>query len=744
MSTKFVEKINFGIRKSRLPVIIQAESSECGLACLGMIANYYNYNIDLATLRGRYSISQKGVNLRQLLDISKQMNLASRSLRLELEELDQLRLPCILHWDFNHFVVLESVKGKKCVIHDPAVGKRTLAFPEVSKSFTGVAVELWPDEGFKEKDERRVVRWRDLIGKITGLASSFFLVLVLALAMEILGLISPLFTQWTIDHVIVSGDRSLLSTLIIGFAIMTVVQQIISLVRAWTMMYITTSLSVQWQAGVFRHLTRLPMEYFYKRHLGDIVSRFGAVSSIQNSLSSAFFVAVLDGLVTIVTLIMMFLYSVKLTLICIGFILVYILMRVIWYRPLRAASEEQIIHGAKQQSHFLETVRGIRTIKLFQRQNDRSDDWLSLLINQINTGVRAQKLQIYYQQVNGSLMAIENVLLLWLGATMIMDQEFTVGILMAFNSYKGQFAGRVSSLVDKVFELKMLSIQTERLADIVLTKPEDDGENNTFILPSKAPTIEFRNVTFQYSEMEPFVLNGVSFFINSGESVALAGQSGCGKTTITQILSGSLFPISGEVLIDGVNLKDIGVNNFRQFSATVLQDDVLFAGSILDNITFFDHNNDLEWARECARMAAIDADIMQMPMQYNTLVGDMGLALSGGQKQRLLLARALYKRPLLLILDEATSHLDVNLEEQVNKAVSRLNMTRVIVAHRPQTLAMVERILIVDKGMIAREATPEELFKDVPGMAMSPQTKTADSVTPPATGGGLFGPPPTN
>lgn len=756
MSKNFVDKINFGLFKSqRLPSIIQAESAECGLACLGMIANYHNYQVDLATLRGRYSISQKGVNLRQLLDISKRMNLASRSLRLELDELSQLRLPCIMHWEFSHFVVLKSVNGNKCVIHDPAVGVRTLTLDEVSKSFTGVAIELWPDEGFKPREEKQNIRWRDLIGKITGLKTSFMQVLALALAMEVLGLIAPLFTQWTIDYVIVSADKSLLSTLLIGYVIMMVVQQGISFIRAWVMLYITTSLSVQWQAGVFKHLTRLPMEYFQKRHLGDIVSRFGAVGAIQGSLSSAFFVAILDGLVTVITLIMMLIYSVKLSVICFGIMFLYIIGRILWYRPLRNASEEQIIHGAKQQSHFLETIRGIRTIKLFQRQNDRSDDWLSLLVNQINSGVRAQKLQIWYQQLNGVLFGVENIVILGLGASMIMDQEFTVGVLMAFNSYKGQFSGRISSLVDKFFELKMLSIQTERLADIVLTEPEKDNEDEAIVLPNKAPEIEFRNVCFQYSEHEPMVLNNLSFKVNAGEALALAGQSGCGKTTITQLLSASLAPTSGDILINGINLKELGANRFRQFSATVLQDDVLFAGSILDNITFFDHKNDIEWARECAKMASIDTDIMQMPMQYNTLVGDMGLALSGGQKQRLLLARALYKRPLVLILDEATSHLDVQLEQSVNEAVKKLSVTRVIVAHRPHTLAMVDRILLVHNGAIKEELDPAKVFaENVPEQApadapVAPVTPApaAPAATPtqPSTGtvpgSALFGPP---
>lgn len=707
----FVKKINFGLTSQRLPVLIQTESAECGLACLAMIAGYYNYNTDLATLRGKYSISQKGVNLSQLLNISKQLNLNSRSLRLELEELPKLKLPCILHWEFAHFVVLKAIKGNKCIIHDPAFGVRQLTFSEVSKSFTGVAVELWPDDGFKPKEERRHVRFRDLIGKITGLKSSFIQVLILALGIELFSIISPLFTQWTIDYVIVSNDQNLLFTLIVGFGFMMLVQQLTSAIRAWVMMYISTSISVQWRDSVFRHLMRLPISYFEKRHLGDIVSRFGAVDSIQSTLSSSFFVAILDGLMTIVTLIMMYIYSPLLATICLVTMLLYVIGRILWYRPLRMATEEQIIHGAKQQSHFLETVRGVRTIKLFQRQVERTADWMALLIRQVNSGVRVQKLQIYYQQLNGLLFGIENLVVLGLGATMVMDQTFTVGVLMAFTSYKGQFSSRISSLVDKFFELKMLSIQTERLGDIVLTEPEDAIEQKQVIPQTKPPRIEFNNVSFRYSEHEPLVIKDVSFVIEPGECVALAGASGCGKTTLSQLLIGSLEPISGEILIDGVNLKNLTVANLRRFTATVLQDDVLFAGSIMDNITFFDHNVNHELAIKCASMAAIHHDIEQMPMQYNTLVGDMGIALSGGQKQRVLLARALYKQPQLIVLDEATSHLDVQLEQLVNHAISQLAITRLVIAHRPQTLAMVDRIIVIENGSVGQELTPAQLFQ---------------------------------
>jgi ATP-binding cassette, subfamily B, bacterial CvaB/MchF/RaxB len=700
----FINDVAFGFSR-KLPLILQTEATECGLACLGMIAGYHNYRTDLRTLRGQYQISLKGAALAHLIQIAARMDLATRPLKLELEDLNQLKLPCILHWDFNHFVVLKEVNAKSVTIHDPAFGIRKLALAEASKSFTGVALECWPNDGFKPQEQKQTIPLRSLLGRVSGISRSFGQILVLAFALEVFTLISPFFLQWIIDNVIVSADRDLLTTLAIGFGLLMIMQQAVSSVRSWVIMYMGTTLNLQWRANVFAHLTRLPITYFEKRHLGDVVSRFGSIDQIQWTLTTSFLEAILDGLMTIVTLAMMFIYSPMLGWIAVGTMALYALSRWAWYRPLRNATEEQIIHAAKQQSHFLETVRGIKTIKLFQRQDERRSTWLSLLVDQINADLRTQKLQLLYKLLNGLLFGAENILILWLGAKLVIDGNFSVGVLMAFNSYKGQFDSRVSSLIDKFFEVKMLQLQGERLADIVLTEPETYQTGaNTVDGTLLQPGIEVVNLRFRYAEHEPFVLDGMDMKIDPGESVAIIGSSGCGKTTLINVMLGMFPPSEGKVLLGGVDVKQIGIDNLRRMVGTVMQDDVLFAGSIADNISFFDLQADQQWVEECARMAAIAQDIAAMPMAYNTLVGDMGTVLSGGQKQRILLARALYKRPKLLFLDEATSHLDIMREQEVNASIKALNITRIIVAHRPETIATASRVIVLAGGRVVTDA----------------------------------------
>ncbi|MGU1038269.1 peptidase domain-containing ABC transporter [Pseudomonas aeruginosa] len=745
----------------RLPLVLQTEATECGLACLAMIAGYHGHHTGLMELRRRFSVSLKGISLKQLIQTAHRLGLGTRAVKLDLGDLGKLKLPCVLHWNFNHFVVLKAVDGRGAVLHDPAHGQRRLGLEEVSRSFTGVALELWPESGFEKQEAPPRIKLLGMLGKVTGLYRSLAQVLLLAGALEVFSLISPFFLQWTIDNVIVSEDRDLLSTLAIGFGLLLLMQQAVSGVRAWVMMHMSTLLGVQWQANVFSHLLRLPAQYFEKRHLGDVVSRFGAVNSIQQTLTAAFLSAVLDGLwqanvfshllrlpaqyfekrhlgdvvsrfgavnsiqqtltaaflsavldglMTVATLGMMLLYSPPLAAIAIAAMSLYALGRWIWYRPLRNATEEQIVHAARQQSHFLETVRGIRPLKLFQRQDERRSVWLGLLVEQINAGLRTQKLQLFYQQLNGLLFGVENLLVIWLGATMVMDGQFSVGILMAFNAYKSQFDSRVGSLIDKFFELRMLQLQGERLADIVLQAPEvSHGDILPENLREREASIEIQGLRYRYAEQEPWVLDGLDLRIAGGESVAIVGPSGCGKSTLFNVLLGILPPVEGQIRMAGLDLAQLGLDGLRELVGTVLQDDVLFAGSLSDNISFFDPQPDMPWLLQCAQMAAIHDDIQAMPMGYNTLVGDMGTVLSGGQKQRVMLARALYKKPRILFLDEATSHLDVHCEQRVNAAIRALRITRIMVAHRPETIASADRVIVLGQGKVSLDESTARL-----------------------------------
>lgn len=697
----FLSQLSFGLGRT-LPITLQTEASECGLACLVMVSNYHGFRTDLATMRRLFLVSIKGTTLSHLMGMAQAVGFTTRPVKLELEDLKDLRRPCILHWNFNHFVVLKEVGARQVVIHDPAMGIRKLSFDEVSAAFTGVALELWPNPGFKQVTFKQSVKLRDMMGHVTGLYRSLGQVLLLALALEVFALVSPFYMQWVVDHALVSADRDLLTTLALGFGLLVFMQQAISTVRAWVIMHMSTTLNVQWRANLFAHLIRLPVGFFEKRHLGDVVSRFGAIDQIQHTLTSTFVEAILDGVLTVATLAMMFLYSPTMAWIAIGAMLLYGLGRWAWFRPLRNATEEQIVHAAKQQTHFIETVRGVRALKLFQRLDERRNSWLGLFVEQVNADLRTQKLQVMYRLLNGLLFGVERILIIWLGAKLVMEGAFTIGVLLAFIAYKDQFVTRVSGLIDRMVEMRMLHLQGERLADIALAEQEPEvvdtmSKQEIEKLPAN---IVIQGLRYRYADGEPWVLDGVDLEIAEGESVAIVGASGCGKSTLMSIMLGLRPFKEGQILVGGQPLSKLGLSHLRNMVGTVMQDDALFAGSIADNIAFFDQQVDMAWVEECARKVAVYEEIAVMPMGFNTLIGDMGAALSGGQKQRILLARALYKKPKILFLDEATSHLDVAREAMVNQAIQALDMTRVIIAHRPETIASAKRVIVMAAGKV--------------------------------------------
>ncbi len=683
-----------------MPIILQTEAAECGLACLAMVAGAYGLDTDLPTLRRRFSLSLKGVTLVEMVRMADVLGMNSRAVRAELDELDQLQLPCILHWDLNHFVVLVSLRGGEALIHDPARGARRLKQAELSRHFTGVALELQAAPGFAPARERQHIRVRQLLGPVRGLKRSLVQILALALALELFVLLGPFFLQWVVDGALPSADRDLLSTLGIGFGLLVLIQTATAAARAWAVLVMSSTLNLQWLVNVFAHLLRLPVAWFEKRHAGDVWSRFGAVQQIQRTLTTSFIEALLDGLLVVLTLAMMLLYSVPLTLIALTAVALYAVLRWAFYRPLAAASEEALVFEARQSSHFLESLRGVLAIKLFNAQADRQSRFSSLVVETMNAQISVRKLELLFSVLHRLMFGLERVAVIWLGALLVMNGALSIGMLFAFFAYKETFATRVSGLIDKAVELKMLRLQGERLADIVLTAPEADA---ALPLRELAAGLELRDVSFSYADGEPDVLQHVNLKIEAGESVAIVGPSGCGKTTLLKLMLGIHAPSAGEVLGGGVPLSRVGLRAWRAQVGVVMQDEPLFSGSVADNISFFSPDPDMAWVEQCAKVASVHDEIEAMPMGYHTLIGDLGATLSGGQKQRVLLARALFKRPRILLLDEATSSLDIDRERSVNQAVRQLALTRVIVAHRPETIASAGRVIALHDGRVAHD-----------------------------------------
>jgi len=691
-----LKTLNFSGRRTT-PVVLQTEAAECGLASLAMVAAHHGYDTDLASLRRQHSISLKGATLNDLIRIATHLKLATRPIKVELEDLDRLMLPAILHWDFNHFVVLTQANDRRVVVHDPARGKHIMSMEETSRHFTGVAMELAPTQDFEPKRERQTIRFGQLLGRLPGLGRAIAQIFVLAIALEVFSVLSPFFMQLVVDHAIVAEDRDLVAVLGVGFLLLGLIQVGVTGLRAWVVVVLGTSLNLQLFGNLFRRLLHLPMAFFEKRHLGDVVSRFESLEAIQRTLTTSVVEAIIDGVMAVITLVMMLVYGWKLALIVCAAAALYGILRLGLYRPLRQALEEQILRSAKQQTNFIESVRGIQSVKLFNRQIYRQTLYQNLLVDNFNAGIRIQKLNILFRGLNGTLFAVENIAVVWLGALMVLDAAFSVGMLFAFMSYEQQFISRIVSFIEKGIELKMLGLHSERVADIALTEPEPQAASALEWIEDDAVAadLEVRNLSFRYSDSEPWVLRNVNFKIEAGESVAIIGPSGCGKTTLLKVLLGLLTPLEGEVLVGGQGLGRLGLHRYREMLGTVMQEDQLFAGSIAENISFFDPRPESERIEACARIAAVHDDIERMPMRYNTLIGDMGTILSGGQKQRVLLARALYKNPQILFLDEATSHLDVSREKSVNEAIRKLKLTRVIVAHRQETIASADRVIVL-------------------------------------------------
>ncbi|EGI73349.1 toxin secretion ABC transporter, ATP-binding subunit/permease protein, putative [Pseudoalteromonas distincta] len=681
----------------RLPVILQTEAAECGLASIAMVAAYYGYKTDLTSLRQEHEISLKGANLEELMQIADKLKLSTRALRLDLEHLSQLKTPCILHWDMNHFVVLKKVTKKSIEIHDPGLGERKYTMEEFSKHFTGVALELSPTEEFKSEDSRVNLKLSDFWSKVTGLKSTLGKVFVLSLLLQAFAIASPYYMQLVVDEVILSYDQNLLAILAIGFGLLMAIEMVTGAVRSVLLLHFGNLMSIQLGANLFHHLVRLPLQYFEKRHIGDVVSRFGSLQQVKELLTKGVIEAVIDGVMAIATLIMIFLYSPKLSVIVLIAIAIYAVFRIAMYRPLRQMSEEVIVNQAKEQSNFMETVRGIQTIKLFGREVQRQSVWHNKYADSLNSGIRVGHLNIGYEAFNKIIFGLENVLVIYFAAMLVMEGDLTVGMLFAFMAYKRQFVEKMASLIEKVIEFKMLSLHFNRLADISLTEKEQNIQGK---MSGKkiSGNIELKGINYRYNKKEAPVFKHLDLSIKAGESVAIIGPSGCGKTTLAKLMLGLFEPDEGKIEVDGVDIRQLGLGQYRTQIAAVMQDDQLLSGSIADNISFFDPELDMQQVEWAAKIAAIDKDILQMTMGYNTLVGDMGAALSGGQIQRLLLARALYRKPKILFMDEATSNLDTKLEFSVNEAVKNLDVTRIIIAHRPETIASADRVIELRYG----------------------------------------------
>jgi ATP-binding cassette, subfamily B, bacterial CvaB/MchF/RaxB len=684
--------------QSRVRLIRQTEMTECGLACLAMVAGVHGLDVDLGTLRRRFQPSMRGSSLKSLIGIADQLCLTSRAVKLPLESVKDLHVPAILHWDLNHYVVLERVKAGKALIHNPDGRSKWYGVDELSDHFSGVALELRPADNFEPNRQRERLKLSQLWRRMSGLKRALAQTLVLSLVLQGFVLASPYYMQVALDSALPALDKNLLAVLALGFGLFTLINAGATLLRSFVLLSAGSAMAYGIASNVARRLFRLPVSWFEKRHVGDILSRFQSVAPIQQALTQGAVAAVIDGALAVLILAVMVFYSVKLTLIALAAFALYAIVRAVSFALQRDAQEHSIIASGKEQSAMVESVRGIVTLRLFNRETSRHALWQSRLADSVNASIQLSRVGIWQTVANTLIFGIENILTIWLAVGFVISGGFSVGMVFAYLAYKTQFTQRGSSLIDQAIAFRMLGLHLERLSDIALADQDVSFAQTPVARQELKGRIELRDVRFRYSPADPYVLDGVSLVVEPGDHVAITGPSGGGKSTLAKIILGLLEPESGEVLVDGVPLRQFGYANYREQVGAVLQDDHLFAGSIADNIALFDDSPDMQRIVSAAAAAAIHDDIARMPMGYETLVGDMGSSLSGGQKQRVVLARALYRAPRILVMDEGTSHLDTELERRVLEILRQVAVTRIVIAHRSAAIESADKRILVAGG----------------------------------------------
>ena len=666
-----------------------------------MIARYTGHDVDLNGMRQRFPVSLAGTKLRTLMDLAGQFGLATRALRADVEAVGSLRMPAILHWDLDHFVVLKTIRRGRVVIHDPALGRRVLGMSELSKHFTGVVLELAPTARAAPVVARAPTRLRHLWSRIEGFWPALLQVLGLSALLQAAVLAAPFYLQLSVDEAIATGDVDLLSVLAIGFGGLVVVRVGLAALRSWTLQSIGFLMSFQVVGNLVHHLLRVRTAFFEKRHVGDILSRIESVRPIHETLTQGVASTFVDGSMALIAGVILFLYSPSLAALVIASVMLGLVYTYALYPAQRRRTEEQIVAAAKAHSHLIESLRASTVIKLTGREAEREGLWRNRYADVMNASFRAGKLTIGMTAGQGLISGLQIVLVVYLAARQIVaGDDFTIGMLFAFMSFRQTFTDRSLALVNQVVQFSYLHLHLDRLGDIVHAERDATSAQAEIASPIRGG-IAMRSVSFRYGTGEPLALDDVDLDVPPGAFVAFTGPSGGGKSTLLKLMLGLYPPGGGDIRLDGALATPAVWPSWRKHVGVVTQDDQLLSGTIADNISFFDPEIDMAKVQDAARAAKVHDDIVSMPLQYLSPVGDMGSTLSRGQHQRVLLARALYRDPRVLFLDEGTANLDQDTEAKIVELVASLPITRIVVAHRPALLQAADTVYHVVDGTVS-------------------------------------------
>ncbi len=709
------------LSRRRVPVVLQMNTVECGAACLAMVLGYHGRHTTLADCRDTCAPGRDGVTAQTIATAARAQGLQVKAYSVQdLADLRGLPLPAIVHWNFDHFMVLERIAGRGVDVVDPANGRQHLTRDEFAEKFTGVVITLEPGPDFERRRPSGEPLWRQFLRSMLqtpGTRGALAQILAASVLLQVLGLAVPVFTHILVDSVLPHRVSNLLFILGLGMAVIVVAQMVAGYLRAAVMLSLQVRLDTQLMLGFFERMLALPYRFFQLRSSGDLIMRLASNAHIRSTLTSQTLSVFLDGGLVVAYLAILLWrdpvlggLSLGLGATQIGFLLA-LMPRTVTLMQKRLAAE------AEAQGYLIEALNGIVTLKAAGSEGNALSRWSNLFFNELNIASRLGHLEALNETAQIGLRTAAPLLLLWVGAQRVLDGSLSLGSMLGLTALALAFLAPLAELMSNWQRLQLVGAYLERIADVLHTEPEQDVRT-VRTAPPLSGRIEVRNVSFRYDANSPFVLQDISLVIEPGQKIAVVGRSGCGKSTLARLLLGLYPPTEGEIVYfptdagdaAGIPLHSMHLQTLRRQFGVVLQESFLFSGTVRQNIAFQDPNLDLEAVEQAAQLAAIDEDIDGMPLGYQTLISEGGAGLSGGQRQRLSIARAVAQQPAILLLDEATSHLDTVTESRVDANLERLRMTRIVIAHRLSTVRNADQILVLDEGRIAEQGTHDELL----------------------------------
>lgn len=697
-------------RRRRVPEMRQVTAVECGAACVAMILTYYGYSASAGEVFERCGVGRDGLTALEIVKSARLYNLRVRTVSLDLNDFRFVSLPAIVHWEFNHFLVVERWSRIRVDVVDPALGRRSLTPTEFDEGFTGVAIMLEPGAQFEQKAPqkplslwayiRSFLRMRVIIGQILGTS----------LLLQLLGLGGPLLTEVIIDRILPEKDVNMLMILALGMLILVLMQGVTAFLRSSLLIYLQTRIDTNLMLNFFEHLLSLPYRFFQLRLSGDLLARMNSNLAIRAVLTNQLISTLLDGSTVILSFIILFSLSKLIAGLTLALGIVQVVLLLLTSPAMRRLTRRDLEAQGQTQGYMNEVLAGIATIKAAGAEQRVFSRWESHFFDEMNISLRLN----YLSSIVGNLFSLINVLspllLLWIGTLQVIAGSMSMGTMLALNTLAVQFLVPLAALATSGQEIQIARAHFARLADVIGTPPEQDLERVQ--TPHRlSGRIELKHISFRYDQHTPLLLQGINLKIYPGQKVALVGRTGSGKSTLGKLLVGLITPTAGSILFDGIPLEQLNYQEVRSQFGSVLQESFVFSGSIKENIALNNPTLDMERIREAALLAAIASDVEKMPMGYETIVSEGGSVFSGGQRQRLALARALAHHPSILLLDEATSSLDVVTEQIVEHNLNRLPCTQIVIAHRLSTIRNADVILVLDSGHIVEQGTHEQLLR---------------------------------